>query len=112
MAQQPEIPPENRVKDQQGGTNAEEFVEGGFVRPLDEYFVEEKHRADTARRLAYALVAILGGTILLHYVSVLSLEIKGRTEAVEELSRIFNVWLPVIASLVSSAVTYYFTKEK
>ena len=90
----------------------EEALEGGFVRPLDDYFVEQHHRANTARRLAYSLVWILGGTILVHYSSVLILELKGRTEAVEGLARIFNVWLPVISSLVSAAVTYYFTRRE
>jgi len=42
----------------------------------------------------------------------LTLELEGRSAAVQSLSQIFNVWLPVIASLVSAAVTYYFTKEK
>ncbi len=91
---------------------SEELLEGGFVRPLDEYFVEAKHRADTARRLAYSLVWILGGTVLVHYITVLVLEVRGRSGAVDSLGRIFNVWLPVIASLVSAAVTYYFAKEK
>ena len=92
--------------------SSEEILEGGFVSPLQDYFVEQKHRADTARRLAYALVCILGGTVLLHYMTVLTLIFKGKGEAIESLSRIFNVWLPVIASLVSGAVTYYFTREK
>ena len=109
---QPDIPPDDKQQEPEGGGKAEEIVEGGYVRPLDDYFVEEKHRADTARRLAYALVAILGGTVLVHYVSVLTLELEGRSAAVQSLSQIFNVWLPVIASLVSAAVTYYFTKEK
>lgn len=88
-------------------------IEGGHVRPLDDdYFVERAHRADTARRLAYSLVIILGLTVVVHYVAVLVLELEGRSGAVESLDRIFNIWLPVIASLVSSAVTYYFTREK
>ena len=106
--------PTGEVKRQEstGTTRTEEALEGGFVRPLDDYFVEEKHRADTARRLAYSLVFILGGSVVVHYITVLILEIKGRPEAVEGLARIFNTWLPVIASLVSAAVTYYFTREK
>jgi hypothetical protein len=88
-------------------------IEGGYVRPLDDdYFVEKEHRADTSRRLAYSLVTILGGTVVVHYVTILILELKGRSGAVESLDHIFNIWLPVIASLVSSTVTYYFTRER
>jgi hypothetical protein len=111
MPQSDSLPDDNR-QEAQSGAQGEEFFEGGYVRPLEDYFVKEKHRADTARRLAYSLVAILGGTVFLHYLSVLTLEIKGRSAAVQSLSQIFNVWLPVIASLVSSAVTYYFAKEE
>jgi len=101
-----------RQQDSPAAGNSEEMVEGGFVSPLQDYFVEGKHRADTARRLAYALVCILGGTVFIHYATVLILVFKGKGDAIENLSRIFNVWLPVIASLVSGAVTYYFTREK
>ncbi len=101
-----------RQQDLPARATAEDVLEGGFVSPLQDYFVEEKHRADTARRLAYGLVCILGGSVFVHYGTVLALVVKGKGDAVESLSRIFNVWLPVIASLVSSTVTYYFTREK
>jgi len=103
---------EGSQQDASGGAKPDEVLEGGFVRPLDDYFVEEKHKADTARRLAYSLVWILGGTIGVHYATVLLLELRGKHDAVSGLAQIFNVWLPVIASLVSAAVTYYFTREK
>jgi hypothetical protein len=107
-----ELPSEDKRQDSTGAQRSDDTLEGGFVRPLEDYFVEEKHRADTARRLAYSLVVILAGTVMLHYVTVLILELKGRPEAVQSVAQIFNVWLPVIASLVSAAVTYYFTREK
>jgi hypothetical protein len=107
----PELPQDPKRQDALSGTKPEE-IEGGFVRPLDDYFIEEKHRADTSRRLAYSLVCILGGTVLVHYATVLILVLKGKSEAIQSLNQIFNVWLPVIASLVSAAVTYYFTREK
>jgi hypothetical protein len=106
-----ELPHDAKRQDTLSGIEPEE-IEGGFVRPLDDYFVEGKHRADTSRRLAYSLVCILGGTVLVHYITVLILVLKGKSEAVQSLAQIFNVWLPVIASLVSAAVTYYFTREK
>ncbi len=89
-----------------------EIVEGGFIRNLDEYPWRVRHREDTARRLAYSLVAILGGSFVFHYIATLALEFSGRSNAVEGLNRVFNAWLPVIASLVGGAVTYYFTREK
>jgi hypothetical protein len=107
----PEQPQDPRRQDAPTGTTPEE-IEGGFVRPLDDYFIEEKHRADTSRKLAYSLVWILGGTVLAHYATVLILVLKGKSEEIQSLNQIFNVWLPVIASLVSAAVTYYFTREK
>jgi len=104
--------------EQQGGqelsTEREtgELVDGGFVRSLDEYSFRARHREDTARRLAYALVGILGGSFAFQYVATLALEFAGKSNAVEGLNRVFNAWLPVIASLVGGAVTYYFTREK
>jgi hypothetical protein len=89
-----------------------DLVEGGFIRNLDEYSFRVRHREDTARRLAYSLVAILGGSFAFHYIATLALEFSGRSNAVEGLNRVFNAWLPVIASLVGGALTYYFTREK
>ena len=57
---------EGSQQDTLGGARSDDVLEGGHVRPLDDYFVEEKHKADTARRLAYSLVCILGGTIAIH----------------------------------------------
>jgi hypothetical protein len=97
---------------------AEIIIEGGTISGASfEYdkkveFHEEQHRADTARRLAYWLVIILGGSILAHYITTLVLEIYGKRDAVESLSQIFNSWLPVISGLVGGATTYYFTREK
>jgi len=71
-----------------------------------------KHRhADTARKLAYALVALMGITILLHYTSLTILLSLKRDEEAKTLERLFNALLPVIAGLASSAATYYFTRE-
>jgi hypothetical protein len=92
----------------------EEPIEGGTITDLGEElpFHEAKHRADTARRLAYWLVVVLGATMLVHYSSVMFLEIEGKHEAVESLSSIFHAFLPVISGLVGGATTFYFTREK
>lgn len=94
----------------------EKLIEGGEIEGLDPTgpasFHEKKHRADTERKLAYRLVWWLGGTWLLHYVIILVMEYKGKHDAAESLSKAFSIWLPVISSLASSVVTYYFTREK
>jgi hypothetical protein len=91
----------------------DELIDGGTVEGFkDLEFHEAKHRADTARWLAYLFVLLLAASVLAHYVATVLLEIYGRTSATEKLSGIFNSWLPVISSLVSAAATYYFTKEK
>src|SRR5882762_3536088 len=89
-------------------------IEGGTITDLAEElpFHEAQHRADTARRLAYWLVVVLGATMLVHYSSVMFLEIEGKHEAVESLSSIFHAFLPVISGLVGGATTFYFTREK
>lgn len=94
----------------------EKIIEGGRIEGFDTsnsaIFEKEKHHADTGRILAYWLVGCLVSTWVLHYVIVLILEWKGKHEAAENLSKAFNVWLPMISGLASSVVTYYFTREK
>ncbi len=88
------------------------FIEGGSVEEITELsFEESRHRAVTARRLAYVLVAILGGTIVIQYSLTAVLVIIGKDAGVSALDRLFNALLPVLSGLVGGAVTYYFTKE-
>ena len=47
----PENPHQARHEEATTRVNADDVLEGGFVSPLQDYFVEKKHRADTARRL-------------------------------------------------------------
>jgi hypothetical protein len=101
---------------QQGGDKPDsmegEIVEGGRVESLDEYHVDEKHRADTARYLAYGLVGILALSIVLQYTATFIFVFFGKADASATIDKLFNTLLPVLASLVSAAVTYYFTKDK
>lgn len=88
-------------------------IEAGEVGELrDIAFHEAKHRAETARSLAFWLVGILGASVGLHYTLTVILALCGKEEATKNLSSIFNAWLPAISSLVSAAATYYFTREK
>jgi len=90
----------------------EDVIEGGDVTELRELEVKPPHREATARWLAIILVSILGGSALLHYVTLSIFVYTGKTDAADRLGTFFNAWLPAITALVGSATTYYFTKEK
>lgn len=100
---------------QQNSDEAQIEIEGGEIKGFDftesVHFHVKKHRADTERKLAYRLVWLLGGSWLLYFAATFGLEIYGKHEAAESLGKAFNIWLPVVSSLVSSVVTYYFTRE-
>jgi len=88
-------------------------IEGGFVDQIQEPpFDGPKHRALTAQRLALLFACILGGALVLHYICFMILAIMGNNDALESVGRVFNVWLPALTGIVSSAATYYFTKER
>jgi hypothetical protein len=88
-------------------------IEAGEVGELREIsFHEARHRAETARSLAFWLVIILGVSVGLHYLLTAALAFGGKEESIKNLNSIFNAWLPAISSLVSAAATYYFTRDK
>ena len=89
-----------------------DILEGGAVEPLEDYPVAEKHRADTARYLAYSLVGILGLSIVFQYSVTIVLVYTGRIDAIPILDRTFNILMPLLSSLVGGATTYYFTRNK
>ena len=70
------------------------------------------HEATTARHLAYVLIAMLFISIAAQYATLAVLVWLNRSEAVPNFEHLFNNWLPVIAGLASSAITYYLTKER
>lgn len=90
-----------------------DIIRGGEVEgagdPLE--FKPAQHREQTASGLARGLLIILAGTGIVHYGTVLMLAYNGQTEALEHVDKFFSAWLPVIAGLVGSAITYYFTRE-
>lgn len=90
-----------------------EIIEGGNVEQVaDLSFEERKHRAATARALAYWLVGILAATIATQYGLTLLLILSGKDAGVAALDRLFNALLPILSGLVGGAVTFYFTKER
>jgi hypothetical protein len=103
-----ETPPDQQVIEA-GDT---EPIEGGYVAPFEELaFDEGQHRAETARKMAFLLVWIMAISVGIHFLTTAALAAAANKEAVESLATIFSMWLPVISGLVSSAATYYFTKE-
>ena len=89
-------------------------IEGGEIAgKFDAYDNPiERHKATTARRLAYLLIGILGGSFVIHYLLMTVLAFSNKTAAMEVAERTFNTWLPVISSLAAAAVTYFFTRER
>src|SRR3989442_10734699 len=95
MDEESEQVPEERAR--------EELIEGGHIGPLEEVPFEVRHRAETARWLAISLIVMLGLSFFVHYGVMAYFVAKGKTDAMEGLSRAFNVWLPVISSLAGAA---------
>lgn len=92
-----------------------ELIQGGDISGLDADGIEwkpEKHHAETARGLAFLLVWVLVVSFILHYLAIVVLSWMEKASAVDTLSSLFGVWLPVISGFVGGAVTYYFTKER
>ena len=70
------------------------------------------HGSRTARRIAIALVVMLGLTIILDYGTMIVLTVYNRLDAAPLFDKMFAVWIPLLSGLVGSALTFYFTKEK
>lgn len=85
---------------------------GTIVQAYNSKPIPYRHRV--AERIAYILLSLLGGTILVHYLGTAILlacfrEKYGTVAA--EFDKIFNNLLPILSGLVGSAVTFYFTRE-
>jgi hypothetical protein len=65
-----------------------------------------------ARNLAYGLVVLLAASIVGQYCVIGFLFARGLRDALPNFEHLFNIWLPVISGLASSAITFYLTKEK
>jgi hypothetical protein len=91
----------------------EEIIDGGHVGQLEELpFHAERHRAETARRIAFLLVWAFVGSWALHYAVSAYFLWNGRGDLAKSLSEDFRTWLPVISTSAGGAVAYYFAKEK
>ena len=91
--------------------NEADAIEGGHVEALEDLpFQPAKHRAER-RKMAFLLVWVMATSVAVDFVGVGVFAACNNTPGVEALGKIFNMWLPVISGLVSSAATYYFTRE-
>jgi hypothetical protein len=86
--------------------------EGGAVEVVDVQFDERRHRATTARTLAYLLWGLLAGAVLVQYGLTLVLLLVGKEQGTAALEKLFNALLPILSGLVGGATTYYFTKGR
>lgn len=92
-------------------TGESDVIEGGQIGPVieggqigtfeDLPYDPVRHRDDTARSLAYVLVAVLSFTVFAHYGTNIWLRVTGHEQVAEGISKIFDVWLPIISSLAS-----------
>jgi len=83
----------------------------GYQPPANPHELKVQE-AKTARLLTYGLVSLLASSVFAQYMVLAVLVCKNRAEAIPNFEHLFNTWLPVIAGLASSAVTYYLTREK
>ena len=68
--------------------------------------------AETANKLVFWLLAIFAGSVVMHYGCLVLFVFYKRDDGVKILEDAFHSWLPVLAGLVGSAVTFYFAKDR
>jgi hypothetical protein len=74
-------------------------------------FSPEEHRARTTRTIALLFFVALFVVFAAHVTCVMSLA-HNKPNSVDEISRVFNVWVPVFSGLMGAAATFYFTQVR
>jgi len=87
-----------------------EEVEGPDQAPGPR-FSNEEHRAKATKLLALLLFWALIAIFIAHFGSAVWLT-HDKPNSVEEVSRVFNTWIPVFSGLFASAATLYFTQGR
>jgi hypothetical protein len=93
-----------------GHTNELEVVKGPDEAP-GPLFSQEEHHAKATKLLALQLFWALIVLFSAHFGAVVWLA-HNRPDSVEEVTRVFNTWIPVFAGLFGSAATFYFTQGR
>jgi hypothetical protein len=88
-----------------------ESIDTPSAAPGKPEFSPEEHRAKATKLLALLLFAALFLICVAHIVLVASLA-HNKPNSVEEVTRVFNTWIPVFAGLFGSAATFYFTQGR
>jgi len=86
-------------------------TEGRGFQPPSTIDPKVERESKTARVLAITLIVMLGITFLANLVTLTVLTVYNRLDAAPQFERLFAVWVPLLAGLVGSAVTFYLTKE-
>ena len=74
-------------------------------------FSQEEHRAKATKLLALQLFWALVAIFIAHFASILFLA-HNKPNSVDEVTRVFNTWIPVFSGLFGSAATFYFTQGR
>jgi hypothetical protein len=74
-------------------------------------FSPEEHLAKATKLLAMLLFVALFCAFIAHTVLIACFT-HDKPNSVEEVSRVFNTWIPVFSGLFGSAATFYFTQGR
>jgi hypothetical protein len=74
-------------------------------------FSPEEHRAKTTKQLAFTFFIALFAVFAAHVSCVMALA-HNKPSSVDEITRVFNVWVPVFSGLVGAVATFYFTQMR
>jgi len=87
-----------------------EEVESPRDLPGGPGFSPEEHKAKATKLLALLLFAALIACFVAHFVTIWYF--VHDKPALDEFSRVFNIWIPVLSGLFGSAATFYFTQGR
>lgn len=104
--------PSGGVGYNQGSADRETFVGEDADSQESPSVTEIRKIAEHRRAVTLGLIMLLAVIIIGHYVAILALVWFGKDGNLDGLNNAFNASLPLVAGLVSSAVTYYFSKRE
>jgi len=102
---QPEQPPPSM-----GGPVVKAKTERLTSEPI--FTAERDERLDPLRGRITILLACLMALAMLLHTGLTFWASYATQDAAKNIAAVFNIWVPVISGLVSSAVTWFFTRQK